>query len=112
MLKVKFWKKYYEQVNYFLKWYKNSFKNLYTDTWIDNEYFFHKWYIENAKKIKNEVKLEIIKTLEEEIIWYRLYDNWKKSIQIYIKSFMLEVFFEEDIEEKIRFIENIIINKK
>ena len=112
MLKIKFWKKYYEQINYFLEWYKKSFKKLYTDTWIDNEYFFHQWYIENARKIKNEVKLEIRKVLQEEVIWYRLYPNWEKSIKIFLKSFMLEVFFEEDVEEKIRFIEKIKINRK
>ena len=112
MFKVIFWDRYYEQINIFLEWYKNSFKKLYTDTWIENEYLLHQWYIKNARKIKNEVKIETEKTLEQEIIWYKLYKNWEKSIKIFLKSFMLEVYFEEDEKEKIRFIEKIKINKK
>ena len=44
--------------------------------------FFINDIVENARKIKNEVKLEIRKTLQEEITWYRLYENWEKSIKI------------------------------
>ena len=113
MFKIIFEKEAELMIDIFLEWYKNSFKRLYTDTWIENEYIFHNWYIENAIKIKEEIREKIrYYLLDDEVIWYRLYPNWEKSIKIYLKSFMLEVFFEEDIEEKIRFIEKIKINRK
>jgi len=62
--------------------------------------------------MKKEIIYKIEKSLQEEIIWYRLYENWEKSIKIFLKSFMLEVFFEEDLDEEVRFIEEIKINKK
>ncbi len=98
-------------IDIFLVSYKNAFKRLYSDTWIDNEYIFHKWYLENAIKIKEEIREKIKLNLSwKEVFWYKLYENWEKSVKIYLKSFMLEIFFEED--DKIRFIEKIIINKK
>ena len=112
MYKIVYKKKSELMIDIFLESYRNTFKRLYSDTGIENEYIFHKGYIENAKKIKIEIKLEIRKVLQEEIVWYRLYDNSEKSVKIYLKIFMLEIYFEEDDEQKIRFIEKIIINKK
>jgi len=96
----------------FIESYENVFRRLYSDTWIEDEYFFHKSYIERAIWIRNEIKIKIKEKLwGEEIFWYKILD-WNKSIKIFLKSFMLEVFFEEDLEKKIIFVEDIKINKK
>ena len=91
--------------------YRNIFKNLYTDTGIPDEYMLYETYEQTSKKMKDNIMAEIDNILIPDFVWYKILD-WKRSIKIFLKSFMLEIFYEEDIEEKIRFIENIEINKK
>jgi len=113
MYKIIYEKKSELMVDIFLESYRNAFKRLYSDTWIENEFIFHNGYTENAILIKEEIRTKIKKYLvDKNVFWYKLYENWEKSIKIFLKSFMLEVFFEEDMDEKVRFIEEIKINKK
>jgi len=112
MYSVIFEDKFYEILYSFLKSYRNVFKKLYSDTWIPDENLLFETFVESSKRIEEEIIDKIEICLQEEVFWYRLYENWNKSIKIFLKRFMLEVFFEEDLEKKIRFIEDIKINKK
>ncbi|MDQ7009345.1 MAG: hypothetical protein Q9M94_03575 [Candidatus Gracilibacteria bacterium] len=111
MYSVIFEDEFHSSLYIFLESYKNVFKRLYSDTGIPEENLLFKTYIESSKKIEEEIIDKIEYYLQEEIVAYKILDG-KKSIKFFIKSFMLEVFYEEDMEEKIRFIEGIIINKK
>ena len=102
-----------ETLDNFISSYKNIFKKRFFDSGIENEDIIIWFYIQKWELIRKEIDLEIKLLLSSnEIFWYKLYENWEKSVKIYLKSFMLEVYFEEDDEERIRFIEKIIINKK
>ena len=112
MYSIIFKEKFYKILYNFLKSYRDVFKKLYSDTWIPNEHLLFQTYVESSDKIEEEIIDKIENYLQEKVIWYRLYETWEKSIKIFLKSFMLEVYFEEDEKEKIRFIEKILINKK
>jgi len=97
----------------FILSYKNIFKKRFFDSWIEDEEIIIWFYIQKWDLLEKEINAKITFNLSSDnVIWYRLYSNWEKSIKIHLKSFMLEVFFEEDVEEKVRFIEKIKINKK
>ncbi len=97
----------------FAESYKNIFIRLYYDSWLDNEYQFIAEYMDKWDELRENIKIQIHEKLSEEtIFWYKLYGDWQKSVKIFLKSFMLEIFYEEDLDEKIRFIENIKISKK
>jgi len=96
----------------FIDSYKNIFRDRFFDSGIEDEDILIWFYIQKWDLIREEIYAEIKFQLSwEEIFWYKIL-NWNKSIKIFLKSFMLEVFFEEDLENKIRFIEDIKINKK
>ena len=96
----------------FSLWYINSFISLYSDSGLENELEILQNYDKIWYELRKEIKTKINDNLsQKEVFWYKLL-NWEKSIKIYLKSFMLEIYFEEDEKEKIRFIEKIIINKK
>ncbi len=97
----------------FIIGYKNIYKNLYFDTWIIWVDEIISCYIKKWNEIEKEISCLISDKLSKEtIFWYKLYEDRQKSVKIFLKSFMLEIFYEEDLDEKIRFIENIKINKK
>ncbi len=113
MLKVIIEEVFYQKLSKFFTSYKNVFKSLYSDTWIIEEEILYEAYHKTANQMEESVINEIYKKLSEEtIFWYKLYEDWQKSVKIFLKSFMLEIFYEEDLDEKIRFIENIKISKK
>lgn len=101
-----------QKITDFIKSYRSTFENLYFDTGLFNLDVIINSYIAKWNSLEKEIIIKLEKILyENEIFWYKL-TNWQKSIKIFLKSFMLEIFYEEDFEEKIRFIEKIIINKK
>ncbi len=100
-------------IDKFLYGFRSWYEKLYSDTWIENEYLIKDSYIALTKSMKEFIRKQIYEKLSEEtIFWYKLYEDWQKSVKIFLKSFMLEIFYEEDLDEKIRFIENIKISKK
>ncbi len=113
MFKIIIKNRFRDKLDDFLLSYTRIFKSLYSDTWIINEELLFETYEKSAKQMKNFILAEIDDTFSiETIFWYKLYGDWQKSVKIFLKSFMLEIFYEEDLDEKIRFIENIKISKK
>jgi len=97
----------------FILSYKSVFEKRFFDSGIEDEEIIIWFYIQKWDLLEKEINAKITFNLSnDEIFWYKLYENWEKSIKIFLKSFMLEVFFEEDVDEKVRFIEEIKINKK
>ncbi len=111
MYRLEFEEKFSKKMDTFLESYRNIFKRLYLDSWIEDEDLLIKTYLENAEAIEKSIYSKIDDILIPDFVWYKILD-WKKSIKIFLKSFILEVFYQEDTQEKIRFIENIEINKK
>ena len=111
MYRLEFEEKFSQKMDIFLESYRNIFKRLYSDTWIEDEDLLIRTYLENTEAIEKSIYSKIGEILLSDFVWYKIL-NWKRSIKIFLKSFMLEIFYEEDIQEKIRFIENIEINKK
>ena len=97
----------------FILSYKNVFVERFFDSWIEDEEIIIGYYIHKWDSLEKEINAELkFKLSWKKVIWYRLYETWEKSIKIFLKSFMLEVYFEEDEKEKMRFVEKILINKK
>jgi len=110
MYKIKYNYNSIEKLNNFIIWFKDVYKNLYFDTGLFNLDTIIDSYIKKWDELDFEIRYKIRKNLsEKEVFWYKIINN-KKSIKIYLKSFMLEIFYIEEWDY--RLIENIVINKK
>ncbi len=110
MYKIKYNYKSLEKLNNFILSFKNIYKELYFDTGLFNLDIIIESYIKKWDDLDFEIRYKIRKNLsEKEVFWYKIKNN-KKSIKIYLKSFMLEVFYKDNLNY--RTIEDIVINKK
>lgn len=113
MYNINYSEQAYLSIDNFVNWYKNYFINLYTDTWIDDEYIIINNYIDVWNKLHNNIKSKIENTLcEDKILWVHIDDKKNKYIVLISDNIRVFVYYLENIKVKHRYIENIIFYKK
>lgn len=100
-----------EKIDNFIDNYLNSFLDLFIDSWINNLDLIIASYEKTAELFREKIYLELKNRLKEEIIWKKILKNAFQTT-VLVWNYRLFVDFEEDIEEKIRFIENIEFHKR
>ena len=112
MYKIKYLRKSREDILKFIDSYKKASLDLFNDTGIFYEDLIRENYINNAKKFKSEIKNEIEKIfIEDKIYWYQSLENNKFRIVCRIRYFRFFIHYSENIKNKERIIEKILINK-
>lgn len=111
MYNVIFSAKVHTKIHKFIDSYKEVFLKTFTDTWIYYENLIKESYIETSKKFQREIYNSIESNLKEKIIAKKIIKNSFQTI-VLVWNYRLFVDFEEDNQDKIRFIENIEFNKK
>lgn len=111
MYNVIFSDKVHKNIHSFIDSYKESFLKIFSDTWIYYEEQIRKSYIETSKKFQREIYISIENQLKQEIIWRKIENN-ELSCLISSKNYKIFVYFEEDENKKIRFVNNIEFHKK
>ncbi len=101
------------RIKFFINSYKNIFLDSYTDTWLFYEDLIRKNFINNSEKFYNEI-IDSIENIisNQKLLWYKILKNNNFQIKIDVWNFRLFIEFSENIENKIRFIKDIEINKK
>lgn len=99
------------KIDIFIEWYLNTFLNLIEDSGIYNEHIIKNNYIEISQEFKINIIESIKDSFKEEIIWKKILQNSFQTI-VLVWNYRLFIDFEEDNQEKIRFIENIEFHKK
>ena len=90
----------------------NSFLSLIEDSWIDNIYLIENNYIKISEELKIKILSWIKETLKEQIVWRKIWENNELSVVIMVWNYRLFIDFTENVEEKIRLVENIEFYKK
>ena len=106
-------KKSENKIKSFIKSYKNIFLDTFTDTWLFYEDIIRENYINNSEKFYNEIidNIDLFFT-EEKILWYSILKNNNLQITKIIWNYKLFIEYSENINNRIRFIEDIKFNKK
>jgi hypothetical protein len=100
-------------IDNFIDSYRKIFLNRFLDTWIFNENLIRKNYIELSKEFRNNIYNEIDTRLKQKrILWNMVIDELKYSIFIIVWNYSILLNYIENIEDKIRFVENINFYKK
>jgi len=111
MFKLVFNLKSIEYLKSYISGYKVYFRNLFINTWLVAEKEIIKSYIIIADDFYNLVIDKIYEVLSADIVWYIIKKD-KVFITISIKNYRVFVYFREDKNKKIRYIEDIEIFKK
>lgn len=101
-----------DKIDNFMESYLNSFLSLFEDSWIDNVHLIEDNYIKISEELKIKIISWIKNTFKEKIIWKKIWENNELSVVILVGNYRLFIDFTENLEEKIRFIENIEFYKK
>ena len=113
MYKLIYEPKSYFQLDNFINSYKEVFKKIYFDTWIYTENLIINTYIEAWEKLREEISNLIQSKISSDIVlWKKISENEQYSIVISLWNYRLFIDYSENIQEKIRYIENIEIYKK
>jgi len=112
MFKINYDELFHYSLEKFITSYRNSFSYLYEDSWLEDEELMREHFVNVSIKLREKIYFKIKDIFSKnEIYWYSI-NNWVKTFRFYIWNFQYKIFFEENKEEKIRFIEDIKINKK
>lgn len=113
MYSIKYSSKSYKDIDNFINSYKNIFKKLYNDTGIDNEDIIIQNYVNVSNKLYSNIKNKIESIFKEDILlWKRESSDNDIYIIASIDRLRMFIYFSEDNNEKIRFIEEIEFFKK
>jgi hypothetical protein len=113
MFSVVFSEKAYAQLDGFIDSFKWVFVKMYTDTWIFDEALIQNSYIELWDRFNDLIVDNINNTfVQETLFWISKTESGLLFITISINNFRLFVYYSEDRESKIRFIEDIEFFKK
>lgn len=100
-------------IDNFIDSYRKVFFQRFFDTWIFNEDLIRKSYIDLSKEFRNNIYNEInIKLKQELILWKMITDNLKYSIFVNVWNYRILLNYTENIEDKVRIINDIIFYKK
>lgn len=93
--------------------YTNTFLKRFNDTWIFDEFLI----IEEYKKSSNLLNENIYKTIqakltEEKVLWYKKISTNKFESIIFVWNYMVILLYIEDIEIKMRYVDDISFHKK
>ncbi|MCK9272171.1 hypothetical protein M0P65_01360 [Candidatus Gracilibacteria bacterium] len=100
-------------IDNFIDSYRKIFLNRFLDTGIFNENLIRKNYIELSKEFRNNIYNEIDTRLKQKrILGNMVIDELKYSIFIIVGNYSILLNYIENIEDKIRFVENINFYKK
>lgn len=99
------------KIDIFIEWYLNTFLSLIEDSGIYNEHIIKNNYIEISQEFKSNIIESIKESFKEEIIWKKILKNAFQTT-VLVWNYRLFVDFEEDNQDKIRFIENIEFHKR
>ena len=113
MYKVILSEKVHSSIKSFIDWYRNIFLNLFSDTWIFDEELIREHYINSSKKFQIEIFKLIEETLKQKSILWRK-NVWYNTFQIIMKlwNYKLFLYYSEDNEDLIRYIEDLKLHKK
>ena len=112
MYKIKISDLVFSKVDFFINSFYSTFVKMYTNTWIEDEDLIRKTYIDIWMNFKDLVIKEIFKVFEDEKIFWVWELNWFLFITLSIKNYRFFIYFKEDKNKKIRYIEDIKIFKK
>jgi len=113
MFKIKYSDEAFINIDDFINSYKNIFKKIYSDTWIYDEDLIISNYCDIWDKLYINIKKNIEKVFKEKILlWQYIKESWNDFIIISINNFRLFVYYKENIDIKVRFIEKIEFYKK
>jgi len=106
-------KKSENKIKSFIKSYKNIFLNTFTDTGLFYEDIIRENYINNSEKFYNEIidSIDWIFT-QEQILWYSILENHNLQIVKIVWNYRLFIEYSENLDKRMRFIEDIKFNKK
>lgn len=100
------------KIDNFMELYLNTFLSLFEDSWIDNVYLIEDNYVKISEELKIKIISWIRNTFKEKIIWKKIWENNELLVVILVWNYRLFIDFTENLEEKIRFIENIEFYRK
>lgn len=99
-------------IDNFIDSYRNKFLKRFIDTWIFNENLIRNNYIEISKELRNNIYDEIhLKLEQEKILWAIIKEN-EKSVFIRIWNYKILVFYRENLDNNIRFVDKVEFYKK
>lgn len=102
----------YKLDNFINSYFKVSI-NLFTDCWIEDSSIIKKNYIKESDNFKDDIYINLSKNLSlyEILLKRRLRENYNSTV-ISLRNWNLFVYYTEDEEQKIRFIEDIEFNRR
>ena len=108
MYKIIFREKWRNKLKEFIVSYKNSNLRLYIDTGIYYENLIRENYIKNSREFYYKIRKEISNILKEEnILWFSTLENWNLETTTITWNYRLFIEYNEDLDNKLRFVENI-----
>jgi len=111
MYNIIFSSKVHTKIHNFIDSYKEVFLKTFTDTWIYYENLIKESYIKTSKRFQREIYYSINDNLKEKIIAKKVIQDYFQTT-VLVWNYRLFIDFEEDNQDKIRFIENIEFHKK
>lgn len=113
MFKYELTKEASDNIRFFIWSYLNSFLSLFSDSWIEDVYKIEENYIKIAKDFKINIYSNLNDIFIKDIILGRkISEWWRLSVVISVWNFRLFVYYLEDKNKGIRFIENIEFHRK
>ena len=103
----------YIKIENFISSYFRVSLSLFDNSWIYNEYIIRQNYIETSNNLREDILSSIHKVFTDEIIIYKkINKKYYTSTIIQLKNRNLFVYYSEDKEQKIRFVEDIEFNRR
>lgn len=101
-----------DKIDNFIEYDLNSFLSLIEDSWIDNIYLIEENYIKISAEFSEKILFSIKNNFKEDIISKKLEKEDIFSLIFSVWNYRLFLKFREDINKKIRFINDIEFFKK
>ncbi len=102
-----------DEIENFIDWYLHSFLDLLADSWIEDLDIIEWNYLNVANNFKEEILLSIRENLKyQTVLWYKELKNDKFQYITVVWNYRLFVIYTEDVDSKIRIIQDIEFHKK